>query len=164
MPSGIGIAVIVLLVLIAGLVIYFGGLVGVLIMLGVLIVGVVVLFIVGRKMQRKQEDSESTMREGAQLTSMFVIEKKRCKLKESGLPAIMIEQTPKLLRNSKVSTVRAKVGPKFWTFMCDEKAYALIPEKKEVKSKSPCDGCPYGRVSPCIGYCLREIQQRGVRK
>ena len=66
MPSGIGIAVIVLLVLIAGLVIYFGGLVGVLIMLGVLIVGVVVLFIVGRKMQRKQEDNESTMREGAQ--------------------------------------------------------------------------------------------------
>lgn len=46
----------------------------------------------------------------------------------------------------------------------ENNCYYLLPEKKEVKSKSPCDGCPYGRVSPCIGYCLREIQQRGVRK
>ncbi len=110
-----------------------GWLIALLIILGVLVVGFIVLYFVGRKLQRKQEDSEATMREGAQLTSMLVIEKKRCKLKEAGLPPIMLEQTPKLLRNSKVATVKAKVGPKVWTFMCDEKAFGLIPEKREVK-------------------------------
>lgn len=38
----------------------------------------------------------------------------------------------------------------------EERCYYILPEKKEVK-KSPCDGCPYGRVNPCIGYCLRNI-------
>lgn len=109
------------------------GLIILLIIVGVLLVGVIVLYFLGRKMQKKQEDNDATMRDGAQVVSMLVIEKKRSKMKDSGLPDIMIQQTPKLLRNSKVSTVKAKVGPKVWTFMCDEKAYSLIPEKREVK-------------------------------
>ena len=40
-----------------------------------------------------------------------------------------------------------------------ERCYYILPPEEEKKKKSPCDGCPYGRVSPCIGYCLREIQQ-----
>ena len=46
----------------------------------------------------------------------------------------------------------------------EERCYYILPEKKKAEPKSPCDGCPYGRVSPCIGYCLREIQQRGAKK
>lgn len=42
----------------------------------------------------------------------------------------------------------------------EERCYYILPEKEDAKKKSPCDGCPYGRVSPCIGYCLREIQQK----
>ena len=41
----------------------------------------------------------------------------------------------------------------------EERCYYILPLEEEKKKKSPCDGCPYGRVSPCIGYCLREIQQ-----
>lgn len=109
------------------------GLIVLLIIVGVLLVGLVVLYFLGRKMQKKQEDNDATMRDGAQIMSMLVIEKKRCKMKESGLPDIMIQQTPKLLRNSKVCIVKAKVGPKVWSFMCDDKAYSLIPEKREAK-------------------------------
>ncbi|MBO7354595.1 MAG: hypothetical protein J6U61_10140, partial [Lachnospiraceae bacterium] len=46
---------------------------------------------------------------------------------------IVIDQTPKYLRRSRVPVVRAKVGPKVMMLMCDEKAFNLIPEKKEVK-------------------------------
>lgn len=91
------------------------------------------LSILGKKMQKKQEDSEAAMRQGAQIVSIFVIEKNRKKLLEAGLPQIIIDQTPKYLRRSKVPVVRAKVGPKVAVLMCDEKAFALIPEKKEVK-------------------------------
>ena len=98
-----------------------------------LIGGLIALTILGKKMQKKQEESEATMRQGAQIISIFVIDKARKKLVESGLPQIVIDQTPKYLRRSKVPVVRAKVGPKVMMLMCDEKAFNLIPEKKEVK-------------------------------
>jgi len=99
----------------------------------ILIGALVALTIFGKKMQKKQEESEVTMRQGAQIMSIFVIDKSRKKLVESGLPQIVIDQTPKYLRRSKVPVVRAKVGPKVMMLMCDEKAFTLIPEKKEVK-------------------------------
>lgn len=100
----------------------------------VLLIGALVaLTILGKKMQKKQEESETTMRQGAQIMSIFVIDKSRKKLIESGLPQIVIDQTPKYLRRSKVPVVRAKVGPKVMMLMCDEKAFGFIPEKKEVK-------------------------------
>ena len=57
------------------------------------------------------------------------------KLKEAGLPDIVIENTPKYLRRSKVPVVKAKVGPKIMTLMCDAQVYPLIPVKKEVKAE-----------------------------
>lgn len=33
--------------------------------------------------------------------------------------------------------------------------YYLLTEKTKVKSE--CDGCPYGRAQPCIGWCTRKI-------
>ena len=34
--------------------------------------------------------------------------------------------------------------------------------EKPAAVKSECDGCPYGRDTPCIGWCTREIL-RSVR-
>ncbi len=32
-----------------------------------------------------------------------------------------------------------------------------------IKKKSPCEGCPYGRVKPCIGFCMKKILgEKGV--
>lgn len=104
-----------------------------LIVAGVLLVGLVVLSIVGRKMQKKQEASQAEIRSGAQMYSILVIDKKRVKLKEAGFPQIVIDQTPKYLRRAKVPVVKAKIGPKVASLMCDEKAYEVIPVKKEVK-------------------------------
>lgn len=65
---------------------------------------------------------------------MLVIDKKRMKLKEAGFPAVVIDNTPKYLRRAKVAVVKAKVGPKVMTLMCDEKVFPLIPVKKEVRA------------------------------
>lgn len=35
-----------------------------------------------------------------------------------------------------------------------KQCYYLIPEKQEKKKNSKCDGCPYGKPVPCIGYCI----------
>lgn len=60
----------------------------------VLIGAIVALSIFGKKLQKKQEESEVQMRQGAQAVSIFVIEKKRSKLLEAGLPQVIIDQTP----------------------------------------------------------------------
>lgn len=94
----------------------------------------IALYIFGSKMQKKQEKAQADMQVGAQTYSILVIDKKKMKLKEAGFPAIVLEQTPKYLRNSKVPVVKAKIGPKVMSLMCEPKIYDLIPLKKEVKA------------------------------
>lgn len=94
----------------------------------------VALYIFGSKMQKKQEKAQADMMVGAQTYSILVIDKKKMKLKEAGFPNIVLEQTPKYLRNSKVPVVKAKIGPKVMSLMCEPKVFDLIPVKKEVKA------------------------------
>lgn len=70
----------------------------------------------------------------AQTVNMLIIDKKKMKLKEANLPSAVLENTPKYLRRTKVPVVKAKVGPRVMTLMCDAKIFDLIPIKKEVKA------------------------------
>lgn len=104
------------------------------IILGVLLIALIVLSILGKRMQKKQAANDAAMKQAAQVMSMLVIDKKRMKLKEAGLPQLVLEQTPKYMRGAKVPIVKAKVGPKILSLMCDEKVFAVLPVKKEVKA------------------------------
>jgi hypothetical protein len=99
-----------------------------------LIAAIVGLYFWGKKLQKKQDEQQEQLKAMAQHVSMLIIDKKRMKIKEAGLPAAVLENTPKYLRGSKVPVVKAKVGPKIMTLMCDEKIFDLIPVKKEVKA------------------------------
>ena len=85
-------------------------------------------------MQKKQEEQQAQISAMAQSVSMLIIDKKQMKLKDAGLPAAVIEQTPKLMRNSKLPIVKAKTGPRIMTFICDAAIFDSIPVKKEVKA------------------------------
>ncbi len=100
----------------------------------VLLIAMVVLYFVGKKAQKKQDEQQSQIEASKQTVSMLIIDKKRMKIKESGLPQMVIDQTPKLLRNSKLPVVKAKVGPQILTLVCDEKIFNDVPTKKEVKA------------------------------
>ena len=105
-----------------------------LIVLLVIIVVFVILYFVGRKAQKKQAEQQALLEESKQTISMLIIDKKRMKIKESGLPAVVIEQTPKLMRNSKMPIIKAKVGPQIMSLICDDKIFDSVPVKKEVKA------------------------------
>lgn len=105
-----------------------------LIVLAVLIGGLIALSIYGKKLQAKSEASQAELRAGAQTISILVIDKKRMKLSEAGFPQVVLDQTPKYLRRAKVPVVKAKIGPKVASLMCEEKIFDLIPVKKEVKA------------------------------
>lgn len=104
------------------------------VVLVVLIAVLVGLYFFGKKTEKKQAETKAQMDAVAQTLPMLIIDKKRMKLKEAGLPAAVVENTPKYLRRSKVAIVKAKVGPKIMTLMCDEQVFPLIPVKKEVKA------------------------------
>ena len=99
-----------------------------------LIAALVALSIYGRKLQKRQESTQKEIEAAAQNVSLLIVDKKRMKLKESGLPQLVIDQTPKYLRGQKVPIVKAKVGPKIMTLICDEKIFELIPVKKSVRA------------------------------
>ena len=105
-----------------------------LIILAVLIAIMVVLYFLGKKAQKKKEEQDEQLAAAAQTVTMLIIDKKRMPLKDAGLPAQVVEQTPKLMRRSKLPIVKAKVGPKVMSLIADEAVYDLIPLKKEVKA------------------------------
>ncbi len=101
----------------------------------VVLIGILVaLYFFGKKQEKKQAEQEEQMKASAQHISMLVIDKGHMKLKEAGFPAIVLDNTPKLLRRAKVPVVKAKVGPRIMTFMCNDKVFPLVPVKKEVKA------------------------------
>lgn len=100
----------------------------------ILVVALVALYFFGKKMQKKQEETSRQMAAVAQTVPMLIIDKKHMRLRDANFPAMVLENTPKYMRRSKVPVVKAKVGPKIMTLMCDEKIFDLVPVKKEVKA------------------------------
>ena len=105
-----------------------------LVVLVVLIAALVALSIYGKKLQERQEQSQQELENASQNVSLLVIDKKRMKLKEAGLPQLILDQTPKYMRGRKVPIVNAKSGPRIMSFICDEKIFEIIPVKKEVRA------------------------------
>ena len=105
-----------------------------LVLLVILVIALIVLYFVGKRLQKKQAAQQEQMEAAKQTVSMLIIDKKMLPIKQSGLPQMVIDQTPKLMRRSKLPIVKAKVGPKIMTLVADSKAYELIPVKKEVKA------------------------------
>ena len=110
------------------------GMIIMLVILVILIAVLVALYFFGKRTEKKQAEQKAQMDAMAQSINMLIIDKKMMKLKDAGLPAVVIENTPKYLRRSKVPIVKAKVGPKIMTLMCDAQVFPLIPVKKEVKA------------------------------
>ena len=104
-----------------------------LVILAVLLIALVVLYFLGKKAQKKQAEQEEMIAAAAQQVNILVIDKGKMKLKDAGFPSVVLENTPKYLRRSKVPVVKAKVGPKIMTLMCDAKVFEVLPVKKEAK-------------------------------
>ena len=92
------------------------------------------LYYKGSKLQKEQQEQKEQLFSAATPVTMLVIDKKRLPLKDSGLPAMVMEQTPKYLRRAKFPIVKAKVGPQIMSLICDASIFDTVPVKKEVKA------------------------------
>lgn len=100
----------------------------------ILLIAIVVLYFLGKKAQKKQAEQQAQIDAYKQTVNMLIIDKKRMRLNEANLPQAVIDQTPKLMRRSKLPIVKAKVGPQILSLVADEKIFDDIPVKKEVKA------------------------------
>ena len=108
----------------------------VLLVIMVIVIAITVaLYFFGKKMQDRQAEQEAQMEQVAQWVNLLVIDKKKMKLKEAGLPKEVYENTPWYGKRQKVPVVKVKVGPKVMTLLCDGTVFDEIPVKKEVKAK-----------------------------
>ncbi|MDO4285819.1 MAG: hypothetical protein Q4C60_10870 [Eubacteriales bacterium] len=105
-----------------------------LVILVVLVAVLIALYFLGKKAQKRQAEQEERLNAAKQTLTMLVIDKKRMKLKESGLPQMVLDQTPWYLRWQKLPIVKAKVGPQIVSLVCDEKIFDTVPVKREVKA------------------------------
>ena len=105
-----------------------------LVILAIMIIAMVVLYFLGKRAEKKKAEQDEQLAAVAQTVSMLIIDKKRMRIKDSGLPQAVIDQTPKLMRRSKLPIVKAKVGPRVMSLIADESVFDLIPLKKEVKA------------------------------
>ena len=101
----------------------------------VLVIALIVLIIIGNKLRRKQQANQAQIEAAKQVMSILVIDKKRMKLRDAGLPKMVLDQTPKYLRGSKMPVVRAKIGPKIMTLMADPKVFEQVQAKAEIKAE-----------------------------
>ncbi len=104
------------------------------VVLAVLVGVLVYLYFKGNKLQKEQAESREKLLTQSQQVTMLVIDKKRMPLKESGLPQVVIDSTPKRMRRAKVPVVKAKIGPRVTNLIADEEVYDLIPVKAEIRA------------------------------
>ena len=106
------------------------------VLLVLLIIAAVVLAVLhflGNKLQKRQAEQQQMLDAAAQTVSMLVIDKKKLKLTQAGLPKMVVDQTPKYMRWTKVPVVKAEIGPKVMTLIADARVFESLPVKTEAK-------------------------------
>ena len=105
-----------------------------LIIAGVLAIILIVLYILGRRAQKRRDEQMGQIEATSQQVSMLIIDKKKMRVTQAGLPDVVMEQLPWYMKRSKVPVVKAKIGPKIMTLIADVEIFDDIPIKKEVKA------------------------------
>lgn len=105
------------------------------IVLGLILIAMIVLYILGRRTQKKQESQEEEMKKQAQSMTFFIIDKKKMRLKDAGLPKVVYDSAPRLSRLGKVPVLKVKVGNRVMSLVCDAEVYKTLLPKQEVKAQ-----------------------------
>ena len=115
-----------------------------LVIIAILVVALIALIIVGNKLRKKQTENQAQIDAAKQIMSMLIIDKKKMKLKEAGLPKIVLEQTTTqqetttVTPTTKAATTTHQATTKAQTpttQQADPKVYDQIPIKAEVKAE-----------------------------
>lgn len=108
-----------------------------LIIVAVLIIAAVTLVVLKKVMSKKKEKNIKLAENmgNTQTMNLFIIDKAKKKPTEANLSQNVVESLPKAIRKTKLPVVKAKVGPKIMTLVCDDGVFEQLLPKQEVKAK-----------------------------
>ena len=92
-----------------------------------------VLYFLGKRVQRKQGEQEDIIRSVAQAVSVLVIDKKKLKITEAGLPEEAVKDTKWYQKLQKVPVVKVKAQGRIVNVLADPRVYDALPVKCEAK-------------------------------
>lgn len=97
-----------------------------------LALGALVFF--GRRAEKKTKENEATLQKTAQPMSFYIIDKKRVRLKDAGLPKAVYDQVPRMGKIGKMPILKVKIGNRITSLVCDRDVFKTLLPKQEVKA------------------------------
>jgi len=88
------------------------------------------LYFLNRWSSKQMANQQRMIASTSQSVSIYVIDKKKDRLKNVNLPKAVVEQMPKRASLMKMPLVKAKVGPQIVTLIADKKVYEALPLNK----------------------------------
>ncbi|MCC8029007.1 MAG: hypothetical protein LIO75_04290 [Lachnospiraceae bacterium] len=106
----------------------------VIVVIAALVAMIIALYLLAKRNEKKRDEQQAAIDEMKQNCTMLIIDKKKMRLKDSGLPRQVIDEAPWYSKRSKLPIVKVKIGPKIFTMVADADIFDYIPVKKEVKA------------------------------
>lgn len=105
------------------------------IIIGFVLIAITAFFLqrYNNKITKKMYESQDIIEQTKQVTQIFVIDKKKAKPTPDNVGKMVYEQMDKMAKRRKLCLVRAKIGPKFITFISDETIFDAFQPKKNYK-------------------------------
>ena len=91
------------------------------------------LYFLNRWASSKSVDQQSIIDKTKMTVSIYIIDKRKDKMKNVNLPKAVMDNVPKWSGFMNHHFVKAKVGPQILTLMSDKKAYKFMEAKKTYK-------------------------------
>lgn len=100
-----------------------------------LITGLLIYYLFfGRKAIKQQKEQDEFIKDAKETIDMLVIDKKKMPLRDSGLPKIVLDQSPKRYHKRKFRIVKAKIGPRIFSLIADKEIFDDIPVKTNIRA------------------------------
>ena len=106
----------------------------IIIAVAVVVVIVLIFWRLSKRSEKKQAEQEAQIEQYKQQITMLVIDKKKMRPKDAGLPKQALDSMPWYSGLFKLCVVKAKVGPKIMIFIANSEIFDSIPVKKEIKA------------------------------
>ena len=107
------------------------------ILIGVIVVVAAVcvtLILLGKRAEKRTQQQEAEIQKNAQPMNFYIIDKKKMRLKDAGLPKIVYDSTPKTARIWRMPVLKVKAGNRVMSLICDSSVYKTVLPKQEVKA------------------------------
>ncbi len=90
-------------------------------------------YFLGRKLQKKTDESQKMINQNKQTIQGYVIDKKKMKIQEANFPQSALQQVPWYVKIRKLPFAKVKVGPQIVTMMVEGKVFDSLPTKQNLK-------------------------------